>query len=88
MRETRIMNEKFWRKAFISENGIRVQRINFYKRNGFTSAYEMAKKGYRLKAINNFVYDFEKTDKDYTYSTQFIGANSSNEWSGLSMIVS
>lgn len=39
----------------------------------------MARKGYRLKSINNFVYDFEKTDKDYTYSTQFIGANSSIE---------
>ncbi len=38
---------------------------------------KMAKKGYRLKTINNFVYDFEKTDKDYAYSTQFIGANSS-----------
>lgn len=40
---------------------------------------EMGKKGYRLKAINNFIYDFEKTDKDYSYSTQFIGANSSKE---------
>ena len=40
---------------------------------------ETAKKGYRLKAINNFVYNFEKTDKNYSYSTQFIGANSSRE---------
>lgn len=40
---------------------------------------ETAKKGYRLKAINNFVYNFEKTDKNYSYSTQFIGANSSSE---------
>lgn len=40
---------------------------------------KMAKKGYRLKTINNFIYDFEKTDKDYSYSTQFIGANSSKE---------
>lgn len=23
---------------------------------------KMAKKGYRLKTINNFIYDFEKTD--------------------------
>ena len=38
-----------------------------------------AKKGYRLKASNNFVYNFEKTDKNYSYSTQFIGANSSRE---------
>lgn len=40
---------------------------------------KIAKKGYRLKAVNNFVYDFEKTDKDYVYSTQFIGANSTAE---------
>lgn len=40
---------------------------------------KMAKNGYRLKTINNFIYDFEKTDKDYVYSTQFIGANSSKE---------
>lgn len=40
---------------------------------------KMAKKGYRLKTINNFIYDFEKTDKDFAYSTQFIGANSSKE---------
>ena len=42
----------------------------------------MAKKGYRLKTINNFIYDFEKTDKDYSYSTQFIGTNSSKENNG------
>lgn len=40
---------------------------------------KMAKKGYRLKTINKFIYDFEKTDKDFAYSTQFIGANSSKE---------
>lgn len=40
---------------------------------------EMAKKGYRLKTITNFVYNFEKTNMNYTYSTQFIGANSSSE---------
>lgn len=40
---------------------------------------KMSKKGYRLKSINNFIYDFEKTDKDFTYSSQFIGANSSKE---------
>ena len=40
---------------------------------------KMSKKGYRLKTINNFIYDFEKTDKDYSYSTQFIGTNSSKE---------
>lgn len=43
---------------------------------------KIAKKGYRLKAVNNFVYDFEKTDKDYVYSTQFIGANSTAENNG------
>ena len=43
---------------------------------------KMAKKGYRLKTINNFIYDFEKTDKDYSYSTQFIGTNSSKENNG------
>lgn len=64
--------------------GLEFKELIFTRETG----YEMAKKGYRLKAINNFVYDFEKTDKDYTYSTQFIGANSSNEWSDLSMIVS
>lgn len=40
---------------------------------------KIARKGYRLKSINNFVYDFEKTNRDYAYSTQFIGANSSTE---------
>lgn len=40
---------------------------------------KMSKKGYRLKSINNFIYDFEKTDKDFAYSSQFIGANSSKE---------
>ena len=40
---------------------------------------KMSKKGYRLKSINNFIYDFEKTDKDFAYSAQFIGANSSKE---------
>lgn len=39
----------------------------------------MARKGYRLKAIHNFLYDFEKADRDYSYSTQFIGANSPRE---------
>lgn len=43
---------------------------------------KMAKKGYRLKTINNFIYDFEKTDKDYSYSTQFIGTNSLKENNG------
>lgn len=39
----------------------------------------MAKKGYRLKSIHNCIYDFEKTDKNYRYATQFIGANSATE---------
>lgn len=43
---------------------------------------KIAKKGYRLKAINNFVYDFEKADKEYVYTTQFIGANSTAENNG------
>lgn len=38
-----------------------------------------AHNGYRLKALHNFIYDFEKTDKAYTYSTQFIAANSESE---------
>lgn len=35
----------------------------------------VAKDGYRLKSVDNFLYDFEKTDKKYSYSTQFVGAN-------------
>ncbi|RRC92760.1 DUF2812 domain-containing protein [Erysipelotrichaceae bacterium OH741_COT-311] len=42
----------------------------------------MAKKGYRLKSVNNFLYDFETSDKDYVYSIQFIGASSSKEING------
>ncbi|MDO5690082.1 MAG: DUF2812 domain-containing protein [Tissierellia bacterium] len=36
---------------------------------------DMAKRGYRLESINNFIYDFEKTNESFRYSTQFIGAN-------------
>lgn len=39
----------------------------------------VAKRGYRLKAIYNFLYVFEETDKEYAYSTQFLGANSPKE---------
>lgn len=38
---------------------------------------DRAKQGYRLKSLNNFIYDFEKTAEPYQYSTQFIGANAS-----------
>lgn len=48
---------------------------------------KMGKKGYRLKTINNFIYDFEKTDKDYSYSTQFIGTNSSKENNGYKQML-
>lgn len=40
---------------------------------------KMAIKGYRLNKVNNFIFDFEKTEIDYAYSTQFIGANTSKE---------
>ncbi|NLY09539.1 MAG: DUF2812 domain-containing protein [Tissierellia bacterium] len=36
----------------------------------------MASKGYRLKSVNNFIYEFEKSPEQYSYTTQFIGANS------------
>lgn len=39
----------------------------------------MAEKGYRLKSIRNFIYEFERTENDYRYLTQFIGVNSSKE---------
>lgn len=39
----------------------------------------VADNGYRLKSIKNFLYEFEKTDKRYSYTTQFIGANTSRE---------
>lgn len=39
----------------------------------------IAQKGYRLKSVYNFIYDFEKTNKDYSYSVQFIGLNPSYE---------
>ena len=38
-----------------------------------------ASRGYRLKAIKNFIYEFEKTDEKYSYATQYVGANPSKE---------
>lgn len=40
---------------------------------------KIAHKGYRLISINNCVYHFEKTHEQYSYCTQFIGANPSKE---------
>lgn len=43
----------------------------------------IASKGYRLVAINNFIYKFEKTDETYSYSSTFVGANTVRENKGL-----
>lgn len=40
---------------------------------------EMSEKGYRLKLVKGCFYEFEKTAIKYRYTTQFIGANSSEE---------
>ncbi|NLD18481.1 MAG: DUF2812 domain-containing protein [Tissierellia bacterium] len=39
----------------------------------------MSAKGYRLVSVNNFLYKFEKSKERYSYSTQFIGANTVRE---------
>lgn len=39
----------------------------------------MAKKGYRLTSLTNFIYTFEESAQHYRYSVQFIGANSPGE---------
>lgn len=40
---------------------------------------KMADKGFRLISIQNFLYKFEKTDKKYQYSSQFIGYDSNKK---------
>ncbi len=40
---------------------------------------EMSEKAYRLKSLRACFYEFEKTDIRYRYTTQFIGANPSEE---------
>ena len=35
----------------------------------------LARKGYRLKSVNNFVYNFEKTNAKFKYFVEFIGHN-------------
>lgn len=35
----------------------------------------IAKKGYRLKSVNNFIYNFEKTNCKFKYFVEFIGHN-------------
>lgn len=40
---------------------------------------KIAEKGYRLKSVRNFIYEFENSDEPYRYSSQFIGANPSRE---------
>ncbi len=40
---------------------------------------KMSEKGYRLKSVKGCFYEFEKTDIKYSYTTQFIGANLSEE---------
>ncbi len=37
---------------------------------------KISKQGYRLKSIKGFIYEFEETSGDYSYSAQYIGANS------------
>ncbi len=40
---------------------------------------EMSERGYRLKSVKGCFYEFEKTNIKYSYTTQFIGANPSEE---------
>ncbi len=43
---------------------------------------KMSSKGYRLINIKNFIYEFEKTDNNYLYVVQYIGADNWNEMVG------
>lgn len=40
---------------------------------------EIARQGYRLVSVNNFIFKFEETEEKYYYDTEFLGGNPSKE---------